>query len=52
MEATRKREITPEMLLAWLIRSQERKREKEEQFQKDCDSGKIDELLKNARPAY
>ena len=49
---TIKKTITSEQMLAWLIRSQERKRELQEQFQKDCESGKIKELLKNAKPAF
>jgi hypothetical protein len=44
--------VTREESLAWFIRSQERKRELQLQFQKDCESGKIRELLKNAKPAY
>ncbi|GAB4013471.1 hypothetical protein GCM10028808_32660 [Spirosoma migulaei] len=52
METQQKEKITPEKALAWLIRSQERKRELQEQFQKDCDSGRIQELLKDAKPAY
>lgn len=51
METTKKR-ITPEEMLAWFLRSQQRKRELQEQFQKDCESGRINELLKDAKPAY
>lgn len=51
METTKK-QITSEDVLTWLLRSQERKRELQEQFQKDCESGRIKELLKNAKPAF
>lgn len=50
METQQKKKITPEQALAWLIRSQERKRELQEQFQKDCDSGKIDAIISNGKP--
>ena len=50
MEATKKR-ITPEEMLAWFLRSQERKKEKQLQFQKDCESGKVDEIIRSGKPA-
>lgn len=49
MEATKKR-IMPKDMLAWLMRSQERKRELHQQFQKDCQSGKVDEIIRNGKP--
>ena len=51
MQTEQKKELTPEAVYVWLVRSQERKRELQEQFQRDCESGKIKELLKNAKPA-
>jgi hypothetical protein len=47
---TPEKNITPEKLLAWLLRSQERKRELQEQFQKDCESGKVDRIIQNSKP--
>ena len=52
MEIQQKKKITPELAYAWLVKRQQRKRELQEQFQKDCDSGRIQELLKNAKPAF
>lgn len=52
METKEKKEITPEMALMWLEERQEYKKQKQLQFQKDCESGKIQELLKNAKPAF
>lgn len=50
METKQKHKVTPESAYAWLVKRQQRKRELQEQFQKDCDSGRIDEILKNGKP--
>jgi len=47
-----KKELTPEAIYAWLEERQAYKKEKQLQFQKDCESGRIQELLKNAKPAF
>ncbi|GAB4037169.1 hypothetical protein [Spirosoma gilvum] len=49
METPEKR-TTPEQALFWFLKRQERKKQKQEQFQKDCESGKIDEVLQNGKP--
>lgn len=46
---TIKKQITPEQALAWFLKRQERKKELQEQFQKDCDSGKVDEIIRNGK---
>lgn len=50
METKQKKALTPEAIFAWLEERQEYKKKSQLQFQKDCESGKINELLKNAKP--
>lgn len=52
METKQKKSLTPDAIFAWLKERQEYKKQKQLQFQRDCESGKIKELLKNAKPAF
>ncbi len=52
METKQKKAVTPEAIFAWLEERQEYKKRTQLQFQKDCESGKIKELLKNAKSAF